>query len=117
MTPRLVHFAARQLMMAAYLYYNCHETIMPDETYDKLSGFVAEHWTLLPLQYQECMESPEATRASGSHFMVSAACVGAALEWFHSEHGYYPEQGRQFAPDGSWDGPGGETVEVMGLSG
>ena len=73
--------AARRILMAAYMYYNCNESSrLSDTEYDQLSGYVADNWDQLdPVRKWQC-GTPEETRATGCHFKFTAYCISAARQ-------------------------------------
>ena len=80
-----VNFAARQIIMSAYLYYRCDTNVIDDGEYDKLSLFVAENWDKLDPQLQWQLVDPDAIRATGSGILITQMGVSAAVAWYIRE--------------------------------
>lgn len=82
-TPRVVvmsgDFAARRILIQAFLYYVMEDATMTDDEYDKLSIYVARHWDELSDDRKWACGSPEAIRSSGHHCKFSMHVVSAAL--------------------------------------
>lgn len=74
LTPDL---AARRVIVAAYAYYVLDQPIMSDAAYDRLSKYVANNWDELDRDRQWALDTPEDTRAGGSHIFFSQIAVGA----------------------------------------
>lgn len=112
-----IDHSARQIMMAAFLYYGCNVSIMSDAEYDTISNNVADNWDILVPYYRELMESPEATRASGHHFLISNACYNGAIAWYKSVFDVLPDNLPPWHSDCEWDSGDGVTVPLMGMPG
>lgn len=93
--------AARWLIMSAYLYYERNCNVLSDGDYDKLSNFVADHWSELTPQLQWQLGSAEDVRATGSHILITQQGESAAITWFRNNFKHYPE-GKDVS---SWEGP------------
>ena len=80
-----VNYAARKLIMSAYLYYRCDTNVIDDGEYDKLSLYVAENWDKLDPQLQWQLVDPDAIRATGSGILITQMGVNAAIAWYRKE--------------------------------
>lgn len=112
MSPDL---AARQLMMAAFLYYSCASSVISDAENDELAKYVAHNWDYLLPEIQERLDSPQAILATTSHVLVSKHTVGAAMEWalmMDARIEAWPE----WQTDAIQDTPSGQ-VELMAVRG
>jgi hypothetical protein len=107
--------AARQLSMAAFLYYRCAASPLSDDTYDALSGYVALNFDLLDPAMQERLESADAVRTTGHHIYVTRQGYEAALQWARVEHGLTFDA-PPFSADAEQDTPAG-VVEIMSAGG
>lgn len=77
MSPDL---AARQLLVASYIYYVLDGNVMSDSEYDQLSIYVADNWDQVDPIRQWQLGDPGATQAGGSHFLFTVYTVDAA--WY-----------------------------------
>lgn len=78
-------FAARKIVMSAYLYYRCDLNILPDSEYDTLVNLVTAHWKELPPIFQYQLGSPEELRSSGFHILVTPYSEAGARQWYRDE--------------------------------
>lgn len=104
--------AARRLMMAAFLYYQCDTPVLSDAENDELVKYVAHNWDYIPAEYQERMDSADAILATTHHVMISRQTYDAALLWLFEETGEDPVNLPPWEPRAIQDTPGG-PVELM----
>lgn len=91
-------YAARKVLIAAYIYYVLDDNIMSDERYDRLSRYVCRHWDELNPDRQWCMVDKQQTASTGMHFRFSSACASAALNYYKYKTGIQ----REFPIDFPW---------------
>lgn len=113
-----VSLLARQVSMAAFLYYCCNVSVIADAEFDSLCQEVADRWDELPAYYQGCLGSPEDLRASGHHILISSACYFGALAWYKEVTGETLDW-KTTAPwrvDAEWQ-DGDVTTNLMAMTG
>lgn len=80
-------YAARMVIIHAFLYYVMDSPIISDERYDKLSKFVSRNWDELSPDRQWACGSPRDIWSSGYHIKFSSHAVSAALNFLKYKTG------------------------------
>lgn len=80
-------YAARKVIVAAFLYYVLDSPQMNDARYDRLSEYVADHWDELHGDRRWALRDPASIRAGGSHIWFSMLAAGAALNAYKYQTG------------------------------
>lgn len=91
-------WAARRVIVAAFLYYVLDEPCMDDAEYDRLSRYVAKHWDELAWERQWACKSPEAIKSSGAHIRFTSLAACAAL----NRYKYITGVSLRWHPDMEW---------------
>jgi hypothetical protein len=81
---------ARQIVMAAYLYYRLDDPVLSDGDFDKLCQTAADRWDELDKFRQWQLGSAEAIRASGYQVRVTRLAEAGAWAWFKKVKGRDP---------------------------
>lgn len=74
-----VQYAARKVLINAFLYYVMDAPTISDGEYDRLSRYVADHWDKLNDDQKWALRNPNDTRAGGSHIRFASQHVYAAF--------------------------------------
>jgi NAD-dependent DNA ligase len=91
-------YAARRVIIHAFLYYVMDAPLISDGEYDRLSQYVAKNFDALDPDRQWALGSAEEIRSSGYHIKFSSASVGAALNF----HKYATGQNLREYPEDVW---------------
>lgn len=80
-------WAARRLLISAYLYYVLDSPRMSDAEYDRLSLVVSRGWDELAPDRKWALRDPEAIRSTGAHIRFSSFVVAVALNYYKYQTG------------------------------
>lgn len=89
-------FAARKIIVAAFLYYVMDSPTMSDAEYDRLSKIVADGWDEISKDRQWALGDPDTIRNKGNHIRFSSHAVGAALNHHKYKTGVVREDPREW---------------------